>query len=84
MTCSPAIALGFFLGRMTMDRTAKILLAVIAAGLWANAVAPMITPQAQAQSRELAALNAMERSLHNISELTEAIAWGRCRNSKLC
>jgi hypothetical protein len=59
-----------------IDRTTKILLALIAAGLWANVVAPLakVAP-ALAQSP-----NYLARIDDNINDL----ARGRCINTKLC
>jgi hypothetical protein len=56
-----------------MDRTTKVLLAMIAAGLWANAAAPLIQ-KARADSAVL----------HYIEEDLARIADGKCANKKLC
>lgn len=58
-----------------MDKTTKILLAFIAAGLWANALAPAaragIVPMAGTPDQVMATALSM-------------IADGRCNNPKLC
>jgi len=60
-----------------MDRSAKILLGLIAAGLWANAILPVlkIIP-AQAQSAD----HYLQRIDSNISLLVNGV----CVNRKLC
>jgi hypothetical protein len=58
---------------MTMDRTTKVLLGLIAAGLWANVVAAQLRP-AFAQDVDLSTI---EDDLHRIAR-------GTCLNSKIC
>jgi hypothetical protein len=55
-----------------MDRTTKLILAVIAAGLWANALVRPLP--AAAQSGEL---NQIAIDIHNV-------AMGNCTNHVLC
>lgn len=57
----------------SMDRTTKIILAFIAAGLWANAAGSFIRP-ASAQSSEL----------NDIAHDVHAIYIGTCINDKIC
>jgi hypothetical protein len=59
-----------------MDKSSKILLGLIAAGLWANATVAVlkITP-ARADA---------ESYLSSINTYIALIANGRCSNSKLC
>lgn len=59
-----------------MDKTTKILMAAIAAGLWANAAANFITP-ATAQTPPGDALRSIAMSLNSI-------ATGICTNQKMC
>ena len=54
--------------------TNKILLGLIAAGLWANAIAIVVMP-ARADS---------DSSLRNIDHDIHAIYAGTCKNAKLC
>ncbi len=59
------------------DRTIKLLLALIAAGLWANALVPVFKPTpALAQQSE--------NYLRNIDQNITNLVFGRCLNRKLC
>lgn len=71
------------------DRTTKLLLGLIAAGLWANAAASWLPPKdANAQGPAYLAVD------HNIRSIDEAaksmqntlsrIAGGHCPNNKIC
>ena len=61
-----------------MDKTTKLLLAAIAAGLWFNICLTLFGPiSATAQSGELSTISS------NVSSL-ERIATGTCTNSKIC
>ena len=67
-----------------MDRTTKIILAFIAAGLWANAITPLIKP-AQAQSSEVFSRIAMDTQ--TIAQSMKSLVEGGpvpCTNPKLC
>jgi hypothetical protein len=58
------------------DRTVKVLLALIAAGLWANALMPLVKPTpAYAQFGD---------PMLNVADSLQSIARGVCRNQKLC
>jgi hypothetical protein len=68
-----------------MDRTTKILLAVIALGLWANLLKPIFRPPATyAQNNYLESidhhLSTIEHDVHNLMDIGD----GKCRNSKIC
>ena len=65
---------------LTVDRTTKIILVVIAAGLWVNAAGNVIRP-AQAQNDQSSFI-ANEVTL--IATEVIAIANGSCRNGKIC
>jgi hypothetical protein len=66
-----------------MDRTTKILLALIASGLWANAVAPVIhTARAQYDSSYL--LRSISSDVSSIKSDLDGISSGLCLNSRLC
>lgn len=56
------------------DRSTKILLAAIAAGLWLNAATALIRPAVAQDSN----------TLHSIARDVSAIAMGVCVNGKLC
>jgi hypothetical protein len=77
-----------------MDRTTKILLAVLAAGIWANAAVPLVqvhaaaaplTQKAPAQNAgfENRVQNSLE-SIQNSLESIDVIARGNCLNRKIC
>lgn len=57
------------------DRTTKILLALIALGLWANALGPVLKPLPAFASDSL---------LRSIDSTLEDIARGNCSNRKIC
>jgi hypothetical protein len=57
------------------DRITKVLLGLIASGLWANFAASQIRP-ARAQDLDLV--------LGNIESYVEKIATGTCTNFKIC
>jgi hypothetical protein len=62
-----------------MDRTTKILMMVIAAGLWANIGVSLLRPSGvSAQSADLAA------DLSSIESNVEHIAFGICVNRRIC
>lgn len=56
---------------MRTDRTTKVLLALIALGLFLNAFKPI-------------SVNADTNDVHKIAESIDAIANGRCLNHSLC
>jgi hypothetical protein len=58
------------------DRIVKVLLALIATGLWANAVIPLVKPTP--------AYAILGDPVSNIADALESISSGRCRNQKLC
>ena len=60
---------------MIIDRTTKLLLLLIALGLWANAFAPSV----QAQR-----LSDLEGTVNNIQQHIFSIATGVCLNQKIC
>jgi hypothetical protein len=60
------------------DRTTKLLLAAIAAGLWANAVVPLV------RSAPASAQMGADGLLSNIESSVAKIARGSCANSKIC
>lgn len=60
---------------MMSDRTTKILLALIALGLWANVLGPVLKPLPAFASDSL---------LRSIDSTLEDIARGNCSNSKIC
>jgi hypothetical protein len=65
-----------------MDRTSKIILALIAAGLWANAIAAMVQP-AQAQADWMGRMTIQIQSIaHDLSALVKGGI--DCKNQKLC
>jgi ABC-type methionine transport system permease subunit len=62
---------------MAIDRTTKVILGLIAAGLWANIAAPFVAiAPAYAQMAE--------SYLSNIDSNIGRIARGSCANGKLC
>jgi hypothetical protein len=63
-----------------MDRTTKILLAVLAAGIWAHAAVPLVQ-KARAQN---AGFEGRLESIQNSLESIELIARGMCLNQKIC
>jgi hypothetical protein len=72
-----------------MDRTAKILLAAIALGLWANAAATIVKP-ASAQGADnilaglLGQLEQMQTAVAHMAVSFDKIEGGRCVNRKIC
>ena len=65
-----------------MDRTTKILLSVIAAGLWANIAVSIFRPVAAlGQSSELSDIASAVSSI--TLDLSD-ISAGKCGNKKLC
>jgi hypothetical protein len=61
-----------------IDKTGKLLLALIAAGLWANIGVSLLRPAAAiAEGYELESLKS------NVSDLTR-IGRGTCTNTKIC
>jgi len=61
-----------------IDRTGKILLALIALGLWANLGASVLRPAAA-----VAQIDELSRIRSDVSDLTR-IGRGTCANSKIC
>lgn len=69
-----------------MDRSTKLIFALIAAGLWANIVATIIRP-AQAQTSEEAVwLGRLTLELQSVAKDFHALVSGGldCKNPKLC
>jgi hypothetical protein len=62
------------------DKTTKLLLAIIALGLWANLAMPLLPTAARAR----ASSNDVSNVLAEIQSDVDAIASGTCRNSKIC
>lgn len=62
-----------------IDRTTKILLGIIALGLWANAIVPLYQPVTA-----IAQGTGLERVVQTIASDLDSIERGRCRNSKIC
>ena len=66
-----------------MDKTTKIILGFIAAGLWANAVMPLIRP-AQAQADWLGRIAVDVQTIaHSVKGLVDGGPM-TCGNKKLC
>jgi hypothetical protein len=63
-----------------IDKTTKILLILIALGLWANAVLPLIRPHAVAAQ----SADSIENHLSEIESDVHKIARGTCTNGKIC
>ena len=62
------------------DRTSKVLLAIIAMGLWANALVSILgSNEAVAQT-----ISGMVGDISDIKSGVSALAGGTCMNSKLC
>ena len=68
-----------------IDLTTKLLLGIIALGLWAN-VGLQFRPLAAVTEHmsQLGYLSPIARSIVEIEQNIESIEKGRCRNSKLC
>jgi hypothetical protein len=74
-------------GKQTMeiDRTTKAILALIALGLWANAVPRLIHPAAAADNEYVTvSLGSIVSSLSKIESSLSKIEIGGCFNSKIC
>ena len=72
---------------MTTDRTTKVLLALIAMGLFLNAIVPFVQPVlVQAQAPGIIAAQNRQTSLviDRIHDELERISDGRCRNDIIC
>jgi hypothetical protein len=66
-----------------IDRTSKVLLSLIALGLWANLALYVVHPLpaiAQFQDQPRSQLQALEIIVHDLG----AIAGGGCANQKIC
>ena len=66
-----------------IDRTTKLLLAVVALGLWAHVVVQFRPTPALAGEFDYVLLN-LDAKLQSIDLILQNIANGRCRNNKLC
>jgi hypothetical protein len=67
------------------DRTSRILLAIIALGLWANLFVPVLRPsQAIAQYETDHILKSVDAHLANIDVNIDRLQKGACPNGKLC
>ena len=65
----------------------KVLLAAIAAGLWANAAATFVARPAHAGDMNFSVeldIDAIKNSVEAIHSYVYDIANGKCKNSKLC
>jgi hypothetical protein len=62
------------------DKTTKLLLLVIALGLWANALIPLIHPKPVAAQ----SLGDIDSRVSNIEDDVHKIARGTCVNTKIC
>lgn len=73
---------------MKTDTVTKILLALIAIGLWLNLMGWKIGSEAASaavrQSEEAEALTRIEMMVDSIDENLEIIALGSCMNARLC
>ena len=70
-----------------MDRTTKLLLAAIAAGLWANALIPLVNTQsvaAQDMYDVETILRGIASDLSYIESDLDDIEDGYCSNDKIC
>jgi hypothetical protein len=74
-----------------IDRTSKILLALIALGLWANILLVLLGPNAaiaqsvqNAQRTQSTELQTMALDVHNIESDVSSISTGVCSNRTLC
>jgi hypothetical protein len=65
------------------DRTTKIILAFIAAGLWMNALVPVFNPKPVA-AQDPATLQKIEDDLSGIKGDFHKVASGLCLNNKIC
>jgi hypothetical protein len=67
------------------DRTSKILLALIALGLWANLFVPLLRPNtALAQYENDHILKSIDARLASIDLNIEKLQKGTCANGRLC
>jgi len=67
------------------DRTTKILLALIALGLWGNLLVPLVMPTAiHAQYESDYILKSINGHLSSIDANIDKLARGACSNGKLC
>ena len=65
---------------MRTDKTTKVLLALIALGLWINVVASLFHPaRVAAEEKEQ-----IEQDIHNLAHDVHSIYSGICLNEKLC
>ena len=72
---------------MTTDRTTKVLLALIAMGLFLNAIVPFVQPAVvQAQAPGIIAAQNRQTALviNRIYDELARISNGSCRNDKIC
>ena len=67
---------------MKPDCTTKVLLLLIALGLWANALVPALRPAIVAAARPDS--DDMERDVHNIAHDVHSLYSGICLNTKIC
>ena len=74
-----------------IDKTTKILLLVIALGLWLNLAIPLFQPKTVAAAQDTAMMETylanidshisrIEHDVHNLADIED----GTCRNSKIC
>ena len=72
---------------MKIDRTTKVLLALIAMGLFLNAIVPLAQPPTvQAQAPGIIAMQNRQTALviNRIHDELARISNGSCRNDKIC
>lgn len=67
---------------MKSDRTTKVLLLLIALGLWVNALAPMFRPTPVVAARP--DLDDIEKEVRDIAHDVHSIYNGICLNNKIC
>lgn len=66
--------------RSNMDRRTRLLLWIIAVGLWANVLGPWLAPRPAHAQFPPDTLDTLER----IEWYLRQLHWGNCRNDKLC
>jgi hypothetical protein len=74
------------IGASAMDKSSKIIFALIAVGLWLNVMSNLLRP-AQARTSVLDALGNMMLNVQSIDHSLEALVSGdvaKCKNRRLC
>jgi len=68
-----------------IDKTTKLLLALVALGLWINAAISLFRPQpVAAQDAYLSSIDSHLSNIQNDVSSIERIARGTCTNGKIC